>query len=670
MRTLAVLFALSGLALAQPGKLSYPRLGPPWPPRTQPSWINQGLVFAGTWEPLPWLYRKNWQDFGNARAGAEAERLYREERSEATVIGLKKLGVNMILTGFHKGFGIENEKATMEEARQLAVLLHKHGMKMGVYVSALLIYEDLYAEFPEARNWHRVRADGSPDTYGDDGFRYRAFLNHPEHLNYIKRVCELAVKAGADLIHFDVMSQPFGNYHPLAERMFRDWLKKKYPAPQEWFFRTGLRNWDFVKIPVYADVSKIEAFDQPIMQEYLHFAAELLGEYAGEMRAFIHGLNPECAVEFNPQGVTGLNRVLLQGVDHAAILPWLDSYWSEGPNNIGYAKNGRMISRIRSYKIGQQYNSQMFAYTGHLPPAGDRGIASQDPRLPLAEAMAFNRQCLGDVGSPLVYKDFPETGRRYLQYFWKNFHLFAKAETAAEVAVLRSFASMAFNSFATHRETILAEEALIQYHVPFDLIDDHNLADLSKYKVIVLANQESLSDRQIAALGEFARKGGGLVTTANTARYNEWRRQREAGGLVALPGGRVAHIPALRPSIPAPAKAPFGASYWAPPANAREFLDALRRVAGKPLQIDITAPRSVAAELYSQPDRKRHVLHLVNYSGAPGAEAEFTWRGAGVKFTVWSPDAADPVELQAERTAGGLRVKLPPVEVYSVVTIQ
>jgi hypothetical protein len=274
------------------------------------------------------------------------------------------------------------------------------------------------------------------------------------------------------------------------------------------------------------------------------------------------------------------------------------------------------------------------------------------------------------VGSPLVYKDFPESGRRYLQYFWKNFHLFAKAETAAEVAILRGFSSMAFNSFATHRETILAEEALLQYHIPFDMIDDHNLAGLSKYKVVVLANQESLSDEQIALLREFARKGGGLVATANTARYNEWRREREAAGLATLVGGRVAYIPALRPSIPAPARAAFTSTYWAPPANAKEFLDAARRAAGKPLRIDITAPRSLAAELYSQPDSKRHVLHLVNYSDAPGAEIEFTWRGAGAKFTAWSPDAAAPVELEAVRTADGMRVKLPRVEIYSIVTIQ
>ena len=213
------------------------------------------------------------------------------------------------------------------------------------------------------------------------------------------------------------------------------------------------------------------------------------------------------------------------------------------------------------------------------------------------------------------------------------------------------------------------------------MIDDHNLADLSKYKVIVLANQESLSDEQIAGLREFARKGGGLVATANTARYNEWRREREAGGLAALVGvrgdaraalgaGRGAYIRALRPSIPAPARASFISTYWAPPANAKEFLDAVRWAAGKPLRIDIAAPGSLAAELYSQPDRKRHVLHLVNYNGTPGAEAEFTWRGAGGKFTAWSPDAAAPVELEAARTADGVRVKLPNVETYSIVTIQ
>ena len=213
------------------------------------------------------------------------------------------------------------------------------------------------------------------------------------------------------------------------------------------------------------------------------------------------------------------------------------------------------------------------------------------------------------------------------------------------------------------------------------MIDDHNLADLSKYKVIVLANQESLSDEQIASLREFARKGGGLVATANTARFNEWRREREAGGLAAFVGvrgnaratfgaGRAAYIRTLRPSVPAPARAAFISAYWAPPANAGEFLDAVRWAAGGRLRIDITAPPSLAAELYSQPDRKRHVLHLVNYNGAPAAEVELTWRGAGGKFTAWSPDVAAPVELEAARTADGAQVKLPKVGTYSIVTIQ
>src|SRR5436305_1169750 len=62
-----------------------------WPPRVQPAWINDGLVMVGTWEPLQWVYRKNWQNWGNALAGKEAEAVFREERSEQTVIALKKL---------------------------------------------------------------------------------------------------------------------------------------------------------------------------------------------------------------------------------------------------------------------------------------------------------------------------------------------------------------------------------------------------------------------------------------------------------------------------------------------------------------------------------------------------------------------------------------------------
>src|SRR5436190_2276253 len=118
----------------------------------------------------------------------------------------------------------------MYDDREYEKLLHKHGLKMGDLVDDLLLYEELYAEFPESKNWHRVLYDGTPDTYDTDGYRYRPFLSHPEFIAYMKQVCKLAVEAGADWIHFDIVNQPAENFHPLAVQMFRDWLKHRYPT--------------------------------------------------------------------------------------------------------------------------------------------------------------------------------------------------------------------------------------------------------------------------------------------------------------------------------------------------------------------------------------------------------------------------------------------------------
>jgi hypothetical protein len=677
-----ILSALLLAIIAQPAQpQGYPRLGPPWPKPQRPSWLSKGVVFVGNWEPLQWAYRKNWQEWGNTRSGNRAKELHELDRTEETVVGLKKLGVNMVFTSFHKGFGIENEKFNMDEAREYGKLLHKHGLKMGVYVSALLIYEDLYGEFPESKNWHRILHDGTPDTYWRDGYRYRAYLNHPGYVDYMKRVCELAVKAGADAIFFDTVRQTAENHHPLAEKMFREWLKQKYPDDRDWFFRTGLRFRDYIKIPHYSD-EDFPTFDQSIVQEYMHFKSQQIADFAAEFATFIHQLNPETAIWFNTGGVTGGNTAWLANIDHARLLPWLDMYYTEERDYAEYTAAGGILSKIRTIKAGVRANSLHTNAVGQPPPVGERSLESlhDDPRLRLAEAMAFSRVSLGNMGygARATVDHFPESGRRYLQFFWKNQDLLRDCRPAADVAVLRSFPSLAFNSYATHREVMLAEQALIQAAVPFDILFDDDLANLSKYKVLVLADQESISDRQLEAIRNYVRNGGGLVATANSGAYDDWRRQREGSGL-PTPGqfgkGRAAYIAKLTPAIPIPAKTSMTVKYWAPPRNAAEFLKAVRWAAGEKLDWEIQAPPFVAAEVYHQPGRNRYILHLVNYNcwKQPTVnDIPVTIRAgnAGSRLTVYSPDEATVTTLQAERVPGGFRFTLPKLGIYSIVVIE
>lgn len=680
--------------------LAYPRLGPPWPEPKRPSWISKGIVCVGSWEPLPWIYRKNWQTYSTATAlsGSVAESVFRRERSEATAIALKAAGVNLVISSFQKGFGVANEKETMQEAAEWGQLLHKHGLKMAVYVSALLLYEDLYGEFPEAKDWHRVLYDGTPDVYANDGYRYRAFLNHPGYVTFMKRVCELAVKAGADMIVFDTVNQTRENHHPLSARMFRDWLKAKYPTDDRWFFRTGLHNREWIKIPHYPDITAPATFDQSIMQEYIHFKTESYTNYAAEMKTFVQSLNAECAVFFNSggSGIVGRNIMVRHNADLARLLKWLDAFSTESRDVSEYTADGGLISKIRTIKVAQLANSVHTCNNWTDMPRGPvLEMPRDDPRLRFAESMAFNRFWLGLMGFPADMERMPESGRRYIRFFWNNRELLGEGPTATDVAVLRTFASMAFSNYATHRETMLAEQALIQGQMPFDIISDQNLDDLSKYKALILADQECLSDAQVDTLRQYVRDGGGLIATANTSMFDHWRRQRARFGLHDVLGfdlpsraggkaviqrrfgaGRAAYIQELIPRIPVPPRRSFDLSYWAPPTNAAQLLAAVRWVGGS-LRWHITAPPFVVPEVYHQAQPDRYVLHLINYNcwrqpTVNNINIRLRTENAGKfrRVTTVSPDEDTPVASKVRPSADGLTFVVPNLAIYSITTIE
>ena len=681
-----------------PIRFEYPRLGPPWPKPTHPKWISKGIVFVGNWEPLAWDYRKNWQNWGNARSGAGAAALHNGDRTEETVIGLQKMGINMVLSSFHKGFGIENEKDTMAEAGRYAQVLHKHGMKLAVLVSTLLMYEDLYGEIPESKTWHRMLSDGQPDTYGNDGFRYRAYLNHPAYMNYMKRVCELAVKYGIDAIFFDTVRQLRENHHPLAEQMFREWLKAKYPDPDRWHFRTGLHYRNFIKIPhLQEGMVPLETYDQSIIQEYLDFKSQQITDFAAEMRTFIQHLNPEVALWFNTGGITGANIIDLYNMDHARLLPWLDLYYSEEQDYAAMNAHGGIVSKIRTIKAGERFGVVHTNAAGQPPPQPERSLdpLRTDPRLRLAEAMAFNRLSLGNMGygATNVLQSFPETGRRYIRFYWDHFDLLKDCESAADIAVLRTFASMAYSNYATHRETILAEQALIQSQVPFDMLFDADLKDLSQYRVVILGDQESLSDAQVQMLRDYVRNGGSIVATADTSMYDDWRRQREAFGLRELFGidrppkkgtseilqhefgrGRAVYIPQLETSFVVPVRTAFTMPYWAPPKNTAQFIKALQWAGRDTLRWQIEAPRNVAAEAYHQSGTGHYIVHLVNYDAARQPRIDniqVAIKGTQAKkVTAYSPDEPAPLTLKVNAQAGGVSFTLPHLGIYSIIEIE
>ena len=318
--------------------------------------------------------------------------------------------------------------------------------------------------------------------------------------------------------------------------------------------------------------------------------------------------------------------------------------------------------------------------------------------------MAYNRGCLGMVGGIQEYPDPPAAQRRYISFYRDLFDYYRKPESAADVAVLHSYATMAFNNDRPYQSTFLYEQALIQAKVPFDIIFDRHLSDLSRYRVLVLADQECLSDEQMERVRAFVRGGGGLVATEHTSLLTPWRSRRADFGLADLFAvrapefvpwprrpeailaidpvrrrvgeGRVAYLPEVKPAVEKPAAEPMTSRYWHLPVNWPELVDSVRWAGGGDPLLKVEGPLTVTAELLSQERENRLLLHLVNYGMKENPVVRNlqidlrSGEGEVRKVYTLSPDGGENPGLEFVAEGNRIRFTLPRLETYTLVVIQ
>jgi hypothetical protein len=82
--------------------------------------------------------------------------------------------------------------------------------------------------------------------------------------------------------------------------------------------------------------------------------------------------------------------------------------------------------------------------------------------------------------------------------------------------------------------------ALVEARVPFDFVHEAFLTPeaLDRYACVILANAVALSDAQCEALRAYVQRGGGLVATFESTRYDETGQRRPDFGLGDLFGVR------------------------------------------------------------------------------------------------------------------------------------
>lgn len=669
-------------------------LGAENPSAISNTWLgNEPLVFVGNWDSMP-IFRRR---VGGNPTWQEAE--YREELSEDTVRRLKALGVTLAILHFYKGFGLQAEEEHIADARKLAALLRQYGIKVGLYVGSTIAYETFLVEKPEAEEWFVPDYLGQPVFYFDQTFRKRVYFMHPGYREYMKRVIRIGVEdLKADNIDFDntsLQAQPAIFQHPLAIEDFRKYLTSTH-TPEQLKKRFGFSNMSYVTPPKYGRA--LTMINDPLFQEWANFRCHQLNAYYAEMNGFIHSLNPKVVISTNPHsGISGRNTIWDQGVYYPNLLPQMDLAWTEEGDAAGVTDAGILVSKIRTYKMANLLNKRILTYT-----AGRAGGS----KLAMGESLAFNRQSIGMVGGMLTYRDMPADQKKYIDFFHRHFDHYRQVKDRPDVAILYSYATMAFNNERPAVSFMLFSQVLIQANIPFTVIFDEQLSDLSKYRVLVLADQECLNEDKLKLIRQFVQNGGGLVATEHTSLYTEWRQRRRDFGLKDLFGvapppwhgasvpepvldikpvrnqiekGRVTYLGQVQPSIEKPAAASMTSQYWKMPVNWRELVDAVEWAANGKLSLRVNLPTTsnVVAEIVEQKEQDKVLLHLLNYDAAKtpvvkgiGIDMELPAGKRASQVTVLTPDgdgeAAIPFSASAER----IKFTVPQLATYSVSIIQ
>jgi hypothetical protein len=601
---------------------------------SQRSWIGNGLIDAGgSHEPYLFIVRRGGQSL-NARKDFEYQ------QSEEAIRQLRDQGVEVFHTHLYKGFGMVAEKQEMEDTARTAVIVHRLQMKIDTYIQwGSLMYETFFNEEPRAERWIQRDALGQPIMleYGyQQSFRYLPCYSNQEFIDYLKRVVLYAItEVKTDFIHFDNFnwnSEPDSCHCDSCKAGFRRYLRTKYSSEQR-RARVGFENVDYVNPPLWSQANRPEGLNvisDPIFQEWIEYRCQTITGALEQMVTLIRSSRPEIAVEVNCGGVLGDNSPWTSGTDHTRLLKLTQAFWDESDSRPEYLPDGRLITAIRTYKTARTYQNIVLSYSSLNETA-------------MAECLAFN-QTIGFAGvNPLSAAMV-----KYISFYRRHRDLYVGTRDVASVAILRSHPSITYNNSAAGLSTILAEQALIQARIPFHLIFDEQLRDLSlaMCKVLILPNSECLSDEQLASIRRYVEAGGGLVVTEQAGLYDPWRRRRVNPGLAglvdgqlqtagdttveaaarAVPGmparkkfgqGRVAYFPEIVFDGPLPPPQPYfvmGAEVLKRPKNWKALVDAIYWAAQDDIPLRIIEPDFLGANLVEQLEKRRRLVHLVNYN--------------------------------------------------------
>ena len=449
---------------------------------------------------------------------------------------MEELGLNFLHSRFYKGMGWEVEKKDFPNVQKFVRNCHAHGVKALAYVQFCTLYPEVMRhEIPDIESWAGIDYMGRKNLYGGYNgqyFRWAPCLNCREWEEYIKRMCTIALTDGGfDGIMFDnVFDYPC--YCDRCLKEFRAYLAK-IENPQE---RFGFEDLSGMLLP-RLEMSRLRHMDikDPVLQAWTVWRCDVMNGVLQRFRAHIKSVKPDAIVSGNPSPYRSRTRFAIRAQNMAEMCKAFDFIIMQNANFPELKSDGAIVNRVRDLKYAQDMGQRIVA----LCDTDTKIIPEREAKflMPLVEDIVYG----GIPTDRTIIAPSPEPGfvnqeaLRRRKKLHVRFNAFVAAHRDAlgsptdhPVRIFYPEREILFSEL-THQGVVAAEEIFLRNRVPYGYLvsyPDDPFTVPEGTEVIVVPGLASLSDAQIDALVGWAKKGGKLVVTGDSGRYDHWNAQR------------------------------------------------------------------------------------------------------------------------------------------------
>ena len=392
---------------------------------------------------------------------------------------------------------------------------HAAGVRVVARLDFSKLHADLYAAHPD---WFFVNGAGQPQEY-NGLYSTDPCAPYYQELSF-EIIAELVRRYDVDGFFFNMFgfkeTDYSGNYHGLSRnvhsvRRFRAEHGGELPESADW--------------------------NHPSWVDYLDFRWSVVTALTRKVRAFLNAQKPDAALVLFMNA--GRGDVVMHEINNAVARA--GPFWAHGAAEAIKHSNGEYPDAPVTI------NSVLFLDIPYRFAAEQPGMVA----VRLAQTIAHG-------ANPYIYVIGADTShyrgnlpvcRELLGFQSAHEDAFTGLRSVARIALVKPDLTAERYRAGTQSAHLQAAFrgcylALMNRHEQFDIISDRSLDGddeslLDRYRVLVLPNVACISDTAVGRIESFVARGGAVLATFETGRYDERGRDRPeaAGGWLA--GGRV-----------------------------------------------------------------------------------------------------------------------------------